>query len=53
LLALIAVPYLSSVLIRSYAWIAILGGNGLVNRALLELGLVDEPLALVFNSTAA
>jgi putative spermidine/putrescine transport system permease protein len=53
LLALIAVPYLSSVLIRSYAWIAILGGNGLVNRALLELGLVNEPLALVFNSTGS
>lgn len=53
LLALIAVPYLSSILIRSYAWIAILGGNGLVNRALLELGLVDEPLALVFNSTGS
>jgi putative spermidine/putrescine transport system permease protein len=53
LLALIAVPYLTSILIRSYAWIAILGGNGLVNRALLELGLVDEPLALVFNSTGS
>ena len=53
LLALIAVPYLTSILIRSYAWIAILGGNGLVNRALLELGWVDEPLALVFNSTGS
>ena len=53
LLALIAVPYLTSILIRSYAWIAILGGNGLINRALLELGLVDEPLALVFNSTGS
>jgi len=52
-LGLVAVPYLTSVLIRSYAWVAILGGNGLVNQMLLELGLVTEPLALVFNSTGS
>ncbi|MCC7272746.1 MAG: ABC transporter permease subunit [Alphaproteobacteria bacterium] len=50
LLALVAVPYLTSILIRSYAWIAILGGNGLVNRTLLALALIDEPLPLVFNA---
>lgn len=49
-LALVAVPYLSSILIRSYAWVAILGANGLVNRALLALGLVEDPVPLVFNS---
>lgn len=53
LLALIAVPYLTSVLIRSYAWVAILGANGVVNRTLLDLGLINEPLSLVFNTTGS
>ena len=48
-LALVSVPYLTSILIRSYAWVAILGANGLVNRALLALHVTDTPLTLVFN----
>ncbi|WP_431284580.1 ABC transporter permease subunit [Humitalea sp. 24SJ18S-53] len=50
IMALVAVPYLTSILIRSYAWVAILGGGGLVNRTLMSLGLIDDPLRLVFNS---
>lgn len=50
IMALVAVPYLTSILIRSYAWVAILGGGGLVNRALMGLGLIEDPLRLVFNS---
>ena len=53
LLALVAVPYLTSILIRSYAWVAILGGNGLINRMLLDLGLITEPLTLVFSTTGS
>ncbi|GGJ43417.1 spermidine/putrescine ABC transporter ATP-binding protein [Neoroseomonas lacus] len=49
-MALVAMPYLTSILIRSYAWVAILGGGGLVNRALMALGLIEDPLRLVFNS---
>ncbi len=49
IMALIAVPYLTSILIRSYAWVAILGGGGLVNRGLMALSLIEEPLPLVFN----
>lgn len=50
IMALVAVPYLTSILIRSYAWVAILGGNGLVNRALIALGIIEDPLQLVFSS---
>ena len=50
IMALVAVPYLTSILIRSYAWVAILGGGGLVNRTLMALGLIEDPLRLVFNS---
>ncbi len=53
LLLVVTVPFFTSVLIRSYAWVAILGNNGLVNRLLLLAGIVDEPLRLVHNSVGA
>lgn len=49
ILALVSVPYLTSILIRSYAWVAVLGGNGLVNRALISTGLIDYPITLIYN----
>src|SRR6185369_12557602 len=45
----VLVPYFTSTLIRSYAWIAILGNQGLINRALLGLGLVNEPVKLAYT----
>ena len=45
----VLVPYFTSTLIRSYAWIAILGNQGLINRALLALGLVDAPVKLAYT----
>jgi ABC-type spermidine/putrescine transport system permease subunit I len=42
-------PFWTSVLIRTYAWSVILGRNGVVNRALLDAGLIDEPLRLLNN----
>ncbi|MBV0893377.1 ABC transporter permease [Paracoccus sp. Z118] len=38
-----------SALIRAYAWVAILQPNGLLNQALMGLGLIERPLALVRN----
>ena len=49
LMLAVLVPYFTSTLIRSYAWIAILGNQGLVNRALLELGLISSPVKLVYT----
>lgn len=48
-LALVLLPFWTSVLVRSYAWIVILGSSGMVNRALHAAGLVAEPLQLVHN----
>ncbi len=48
-MALVIVPYLTSILIRSYSWIAILSGDGLVNGTLSALDLIGSPLPLVFN----
>ena len=42
-------PFFTSILIRSYAWIAILGPNGVINACLRWLGLIDQPLELVYN----
>ena len=40
---MIMLPFWTLVLIRVYAWTGILTDQGLLNNALLELGLVDEP----------
>ena len=49
LMILVLVPFWTSVLVRSASWIVLLQTNGLVNRALMGLGVVDEPLPLLFN----
>lgn len=46
---LVLVPFWTSVLVRSASWIVLLQNNGLVNRALMDLGVVDAPLPLLFN----
>ncbi len=49
LVALVVIPFLTSFVVRTYAWVNILGTDGPVNDALLSLGIVDEPLQLIFN----
>jgi spermidine/putrescine transport system permease protein len=46
------VPFWTSLLIRAYAWVVILGGNGIANRTLQFLGITDEPLTLIFTPEA-
>lgn len=46
---LIFSPLLVSVVVRSYGWIVLLGDQGPINWLLAKLGLVSEPVALVFN----
>ena len=52
LLLLIVVPFWTSFLIRTYAWIIVLGTQGVVNGLLKEAGLIDASLALLFNRGA-
>ena len=49
LMILVLVPFWTSILVRSAAWIVLLQSNGLVNRSLMELGFIGEPLPLLFN----
>ncbi len=51
LMILVLVPFWTSILVRTFAWIVILGQNGLVNTTLIELGLADGPVKLLFNMT--
>jgi putative spermidine/putrescine transport system permease protein len=48
---LVLVPFWTSLLVRTTAWVILLQDNGLVNKALIALGLTDAPLRLVFNRT--
>lgn len=47
LLVLIILPFWTSFLIRVYAWIALLKPEGLINAALIGLGLIDQPLVMI------
>lgn len=49
---LVLVPFLTSILVRTFAWLAILGQRGLINGTLLSLGLISEPLPLLFSEPA-
>lgn len=52
-LLLITIPFWSSYLLRVFAWKLILGFNGVMNSALIGLGLIDEPLSfLLYNEFA-
>jgi putative spermidine/putrescine transport system permease protein len=49
LLVAVVLPFLTSILIRTYAWMAILGRNGVVNQLLLGAGLTEAPVRLMHN----
>jgi putative spermidine/putrescine transport system permease protein len=50
ILLFILIPYWVDIIVRSFSWLIMLGDNGLINKALIGLGLVSEPLALLYNS---
>lgn len=50
-LILVLVPFWTSLLVRTYAWLVLLQRRGLVNQWLLGAGLIDQPLRLVHNWT--
>ncbi len=47
ILVLTIAPILTSGIVRTYSWIVILGGRGVVNSLLLELGLISAPLRII------
>jgi len=51
LMILVLLPFWTSILVRVAAWIVLLQSGGLINGALLKLGIIKQPLELVFNRT--
>jgi ABC-type spermidine/putrescine transport system permease subunit I len=47
ILVLILLPFWTSVLVRSYAWMVLLGRHGLINEALLAMGMIEAPLRIL------
>jgi putrescine transport system permease protein len=52
LLMLVILPFWTALLIRMYAWMTILQRDGLLNQALLALGIVDQPVTWLASDTA-
>src|ERR1700687_2236890 len=50
ILALVILPFWTSVLVRAYAWLALLQRTGVINQFLQYFGVIEEPLALVHNT---
>ncbi len=51
-LQLVTLPFWTSFLVRTYAWLFLLRDTGLINTALLGLGVVSHPLQLLYNDGA-
>ena len=47
----VLLPLWTSVLVRTYAWMVLLGRNGVFNRTLIEAGVISDPLPLLHNLT--
>jgi putative spermidine/putrescine transport system permease protein len=48
----VIVPYFTSVIVRTYSWMVLLGRNGIINQLLIGTGLIQEPLPLLYNKFA-
>ena len=49
-MTLVMVPFLTNSLIRMYAWIVLLRKNGIINQVLLNIGIIKNPLSLMYNN---
>lgn len=45
----VVLPFWTSLLVRTYAWMILLGNNGIINKLLVSAGLVQKPLPLLHN----
>ena len=45
----IVLPYFTSIIVRTFSWMVLLGEHGLVNNVLVATGLISAPLSLMYN----
>ena len=50
LMILVLVPFWTSILVRTYSWMVILGNSGVINNLLMSVGVIRTPLPLLFNT---
>ena len=50
--AFVMLPLWTSVLVRTYAWMVLLGRNGVINRILINSGLMEQPLSMLNSKMA-
>jgi ABC-type spermidine/putrescine transport system permease subunit I len=50
LMIIVVLPFWTSLLVRMYAWMVILGRQGIVNTMLMKLGIISAPLDLLYNT---
>jgi putative spermidine/putrescine transport system permease protein len=49
ILVCVLIPYWVDIIVRSFSWLILLGDNGMINKALIGLGLISAPLQLLYN----
>lgn len=49
LIFLVTIPFWTNLLVRNYAWILLLRDTGLINEALISLGIISEPMTLLYT----
>jgi putative spermidine/putrescine transport system permease protein len=49
LMILVLLPFWTSLLVRTAAWVVVLQEHGLINNALIWLGIIDQPVRLIYN----
>ena len=51
LLMAVLAPMLTGIVVRTFAWMALLSDKGVINQTLISLGLISQPLRLMYNET--
>ncbi len=49
LMIFVVIPFWTSILVRTYAWMVLLGRKGIINNFLLSLGAIQSPIKLMYN----
>lgn len=52
LMILVLIPFWTSLLVRTYAWMVLLGRKGILNQALIYLELIDQPVKMLYTTFA-
>jgi ABC-type spermidine/putrescine transport system permease subunit I len=49
---LVLIPFWTSLLVRTYAWMVLLGRKGVINQILINLGFIEEPIKMLYTTFA-